>query len=220
MVSMIPLNYGSTIFSVLIVVKIHLNSSKKIYKFYLDKIISFISSKANRGACPALESCSLYCVSRDTLFSYNESSEIFLRRLMYLFVSSHYKNSPNDLQMLSDAPGHDIYCLIGPIIDANKLPDILCAIQVCYEGELPKDVVTRQLTHGQRSSGDLIPWTIAQTYQDYTFGKMAGVRIVRLATHPDYQRMGYGTKALELLEKYFQGNIVNLDEFNDEKVKY
>ncbi|CAF4863602.1 unnamed protein product, partial [Rotaria socialis] len=175
-------------------------------------------NKANRGACPSLESCSLYCISRDTLFSYNESSEIFLRRLMYLFVSSHYKNSPNDLQMLSDAPGHDIYCLVGPIVDANKLPEILCAIQVCYEGELSKDVVARQLIHGQRGSGDLIPWTIAQTYQDYTFGKMSGVRIVRLATHPDYQRMGYGTKALQLLEKYFQGNIVNIDEFNNSEL--
>ncbi|CAF2384441.1 unnamed protein product [Rotaria sp. Silwood2] len=174
-------------------------------------------NKVTSSGCPSLESCSLYCISRDTLFSYNESSEKFLRRLMYLFVSSHYKNSPNDLQMLSDAPGHDIYCLLGPIIDANQLPDILCAIQVCYEGDLSKDVVARQLTHGQRSSGDLIPWTIAQTYQDYTFGKMSGVRIVRLATHPDYQRMGYGTKAIQLLEKYFQGHIVNIDEYNNQE---
>ncbi|CAF3764458.1 unnamed protein product [Rotaria sordida] len=172
-------------------------------------------NKVTSSGCPSLESCSLYCISRDTLFSYNESSEKFLRRLMYLFVSSHYKNSPNDLQMLSDAPGHDIYCLLGPIIDSNQLPDILCAIQVCYEGDLSKDIVARQLTHGQRGSGDLIPWTIAQTYQDYTFGKMSGVRIVRLATHPDYQRMGYGTKAIHLLEKYFQGHIVNIDEYNN-----
>ncbi|CAF1021308.1 unnamed protein product [Rotaria sordida] len=172
-------------------------------------------NKVTSSGCPSLESCSLYCISRDTLFSYNESSEKFLRRLMYLFVSSHYKNSPNDLQMLSDAPGHDIYCLLGPIIDSNQLPDILCAIQVCYEGDLSKDIVARQLTHGQRGSGDLIPWTIAQTYQDYTFGKMSGVRIVRLATHPDYQRMGYGTKAIQLLEKYFQGHIVNIDEYNN-----
>ncbi|CAF0809219.1 unnamed protein product [Rotaria sp. Silwood1] len=174
-------------------------------------------NKATSSGCPSLESCSLYCISRDTLFSYNESSEKFLRRLMYLFVSSHYKNSPNDLQMLSDAPGHDIYCLLGPIIDSNQLPDILCAIQVCYEGDLSKDVVARQLTRGQRNSGDLIPWTIAQTYQDYTFGKMSGVRIVRLATHPDYQRMGYGTKAIQLLEKYFQGHIVNIDEYNNQE---
>lgn len=130
---------------------------------------------------------------------------------MYLFVSSHYKNSPNDLQMLSDAPGHDIFCLLGPLTDTTRLPDVLCAIQVCYEGDLSNETVTRHLTHGQRSSGDLIPWTIAQTYQDYSFGKMTGIRVIRLATHPDYQRMGYGTRALQLLEKYFQGNMISLD---------
>jgi len=185
-------------------------------------------SKSTRGSCPSLESCSLYFIERDTLFSHHDSSELFLRRLMYLFVSSHYKNSPNDLQMLSDAPGHEIYCLLGPLTDTNHLPDILCAIQICHEGELSKENLTRQLTHGQRSSGDLIPWTIAQTYQDYSFGKMSGVRVVRLATHPDYQRMGYGSKALQLLEKYFQGEIFDLtestslkndDEKNDEELE-
>ena len=194
-------------------------------EFWLNKILcldccqdpSKLNKSKQGGACPSLDSCSLYCIERDTLFSYNESSEEFLRRLMYLFVSSHYKNSPNDLQMLSDAPGHDIYCLLGPLLDKNQLPDILCAIQVCYEGELSKDHLARQLTHGQRSSGDLIPWTIAQTYQDYAFGKMSGVRIVRLATHPDYQRMGYGTRAIQLLETYFQGLIVNLDDDDEDQ---
>ena len=31
-----------------------------------------------------------------------------------------------------------------------------------------------------------------------------GARIVRIATHPGYQRMGYGTRALKLLQKYYQ----------------
>ncbi len=179
----------------------------------------FIFSKLARGTCPSLDSCSLYYINRDTLFSFNESSEQFLRNLMFLFVSSHYKNSPNDLQMLSDAAGHEIYCLLGPLTDKTRLPDILCAIQICYEGDLSNETVARQLTHGQRSSGDLIPWTIAQTYQDYTFGKMTGVRVIRLATHPDYQRMGYGTRAIQLLEKYFQGNIINIDENENQQVK-
>ena len=138
---------------------------------------------------------------------------------MYLFVSSHYKNSPNDLQMLSDAPGHDIFCLLGPLTDTTRLPEILCAIQVCYEGDLSNETVTRHLTHGQRSSGDLIPWTIAQTYQDYSFGKMTGVRVIRLATHPDYQRMGYGTQTLQLLEKYFQGNMISFGRDENQPVR-
>lgn len=39
---------------------------------------------------------------------------------------------------------------------------------------------------GRRAAGDLIPWTIAQQYQDEDFPVLAGARIVRIATHPDY----------------------------------
>jgi N-acetyltransferase 10 len=45
--------------------------------------------------------------------SYNPAAEVFLQRLMALYVSSHYKNSPNDLQLLSDAPAHRVFCLLG-----------------------------------------------------------------------------------------------------------
>jgi len=59
---------------------------------------------------------------------------------MSLFISSHYKNSPNDLQLLSDSPAHLILALLGPI-KPNKdgkveLPDILCAVQLALEGNL------------------------------------------------------------------------------------
>ena len=46
---------------------------------------------------PHPNDCELYSVNRDTLFSYHPSSESFLNKLMTIFVSSHYKNSPNDL---------------------------------------------------------------------------------------------------------------------------
>lgn len=54
---------------------------------------------------PHPDKCELYAVDRDTLFSHHKVSEAFLQRIMSLFVASHYKNSPNDLQLLSDAPG-------------------------------------------------------------------------------------------------------------------
>ena len=44
------------------------------------------------------------------------------------------QNSPNDLQLMSDAPAHRIFALLGPVDMAaageGKLPDILCAVQV------------------------------------------------------------------------------------------
>jgi N-acetyltransferase 10 len=38
-------------------------------------------------------------------------------------------------------------------------------------------------------------------FQDDNFPCLSGARIVRIATHPDYQRMGYGSRAIELLQR-------------------
>ena len=78
-----------------------------------------------------MSGCSLYLVNRDALFSYHPSSEAFLHRLQGLFVSAHYKNTPNDLQLLADAPAHLLFVFLKTVQDADDtLPDIYCAIQV------------------------------------------------------------------------------------------
>ena len=168
----------------------------------------------------------LYLVNRDTLFSYHKGSEAFLKKIMSLFVSSHYKNSPNDLQLLSDAPSHKIFVLCKSLDKQKKakgLPDIYCAVQVCEEGGIPKDVILTNNKRGLKPSGDLIPWTISDHYQDQEFAKMTSIRIVRIACHPDCQRMGYGSKALDLLSQYYEGKFFKLEEdeemeeTNDEK---
>ena len=165
------------------------------------------------SGCPLPDACDLYYVNRDTLFSYHKASEVFLQRIMSLYVSSHYKNTPNDLQLLSDAPAHHIFCLLGPVDAAKKtLPEIFCVIQVCLEGEISKSSIMNSLARGKRASGDLIPWTISQQFNDYEFPSLSGGRIVRIATHPDYQGMGYGKRALQLLIHYYEGKITNLSE--------
>ena len=55
---------------------------------------------------PAPKDCELYLVNRDALFSSHGLSEALLQRIWALYTAAHYKNSPNDLQMLSDAPAH------------------------------------------------------------------------------------------------------------------
>jgi N-acetyltransferase 10 len=170
------------------------------------------------SGCPVPDACEFYYVNRDTLFSYHKISEMFLQRLMSLYVSSHYKNTPNDLQMLSDAPAHHIFCLLGPFTPGKNmcsLPEILCVVQVCLEGEISQQSVVDNLQRGKRASGDLIPWTISQQFQDNDFPRLAGGRVVRIATHPDYQGMGYGQRAMKLLQEYYEGKILNLNE-NDE----
>ncbi len=173
---------------------------------------------------PHPSACGLYYVNRDTLFSGHPLSEMFLKRLWSLFVSSHYKNSPNDLQLLSDAPAHCIFVLLSSQTiektggKADGMPDILCAVQCAIEGGIMSSHVAQQLSRGMRPSGDLIPWTICEQFQDTNFAELTGIRVVRIATHPDAQGMGYGSRALELLQKYYEGALINVDEMEEDEV--
>ena len=113
--------------------------------------------------CPHPSECELFYVDRDTLFSYHPASELFLQRMMALYVASHYKNSPNDLQLMSDAPAHALFVLLPPLkADDSSLPDPLVVLQVALEGHISKESVMNSLARGLQASGDLIPWTISQ----------------------------------------------------------
>ena len=41
--------------------------------------------------------------------------QAFLQRMMALCVASHYRNTPNDLILMSDAPAHHLFVLLGPV---------------------------------------------------------------------------------------------------------
>ncbi|XP_025945193.1 RNA cytidine acetyltransferase isoform X2 [Apteryx rowi] len=172
------------------------------------------------SGCPLPETCDLYYVNRDTLFCYHKASEVFLQRLMALYVASHYKNSPSDLQMLSDAPAHHLFCLLPPVPPTqNSLPEVLAVVQVCMEGEISRQSIMNSLSRGKKASGDLIPWTISEQFQDPDFGSLSGGRVVRIAVHPDYQGMGYGSRALNLLQMYYEGKFPCLEEKTIQKPK-
>ncbi|KAL1980754.1 hypothetical protein VTN96DRAFT_3561 [Rasamsonia emersonii] len=170
-------------------------------------------SKMNTQGTPHPSQCQLLYVNRDTLFSFHPVSEKFLQQMMALYVASHYKNSPNDLQLMSDAPAHQLFVLVPPIDeDATKLPEPLCVIQVALEGRISRESVLNSLSRGQRAGGDLIPWLVSQQFQDEDFASLSGARIVRIATNPDYLNMGYGSRALELLIDFYEGKFMSLDE--------
>ncbi|KAL8852878.1 MAG: hypothetical protein Q9221_002254 [Calogaya cf. arnoldii] len=163
--------------------------------------------------CPHPSKCELLHVNRDTLFSFHPVSEKFLQQMIALYVASHYKNSPNDLQLMSDAPAHQLYVLVPPIDDESpRLPEPLCVIQVALEGQISKKSVLSSLSRGQRAGGDLIPWLVSQQFQDEEFAGLSGARIVRIATNPEYIHMGYGTQALRLLTDFYEGKFADLSE--------
>ncbi|KAF2739338.1 N-acetyltransferas-like protein [Polyplosphaeria fusca] len=169
-------------------------------------------SKLNTQGCPHPSECQLLQVNRDTLFSFNPAAEQFLQKMMALYVASHYKNSPNDLQLLSDAPAHQLFVLVPPVTAENKLPEPLCVVQVALEGQISRESVLNSLSRGQRAGGDLIPWIVSQQFQDEKFAGLSGARVVRIATNPDYVQMGYGSRALELLVDFYDGKLASLSE--------
>jgi N-acetyltransferase 10 len=157
---------------------------------WLNALLSLDATISPRSALhgtPHPSQCELFYVSRDTLFSYHLASEAFLQRMMALFVASHYKNQPNDLQLMSDAPAHHLFVLLPPITDdETHLPEPLAVLQVALEGNISKQAIPDGLQRGLRAGGDLIPWLVAQQFQEGKFAMMNGARIVRIATHPDY----------------------------------
>lgn len=173
----------------------------------LDASLTPLSAK---GASPHPSKCQLFLVNRDALFSYHPASEAFLQRMMALYVSSHYKNTPNDLQLMSDAPGHRLFVLLAPVQDSG-LPEPLCVVQVALEGNIGRQSVLNSLHRGQREAGDMIPWTMSQQFQDADFATLSGARIVRIAVHPHHAREGYGTRALQCLRSFYAGELFDAD---------
>ena len=178
------------------------------------------SSKLNVQGCPHPSKCELLQVNRDTLFSFHPVSEKFLQQMIALYVASHYKNSPNDLQLMSDAPAHQLFVLIPPFDEtSSRLPEPLCVVQVALEGQISKQSVLSSLSRGQRAGGDLIPWLVSQQFQDDEFAGLSGARIIRIATNPEYMNMGYGSQALKSLIDFYEGKFNNLSEVEDTQVE-
>ena len=178
-------------------------------------------AQVNTHGTPHPSTCELVHVNRDTLFSFHPVSEKFLQQMMALYVASHYKNSPNDLQLMSDAPAHQLFVLIPPVKeDATQLPEPLCVIQVALEGRISRQSVMNSLSRGQRAGGDLIPWLVSQQFQDAEFAGLSGSRVVRIATNPEYLGMGYGSRALQLLIDFYQGNFASLSETENSVVNH
>ncbi|RNF02567.1 nat10 protein [Trypanosoma rangeli] len=158
--------------------------------------------------CPHPSKCELYYVNRDALFSYHPLAEQLLQTIVAMLVAAHYKNQPNDLQLMSDAPGHHVFLLCSATVDAKDgLPDVFCVIHACEEGQVTSEAIKNNLSRGVRPAGDLIPYTLSQCYLEEGFAKLAGLRIVRIATNPELQRSGYGSRALALLQQYYSGSI-------------
>mmetsp|Transcript_13668 Transcript_13668/g.30678 ORF Transcript_13668/g.30678 Transcript_13668/m.30678 type:complete len:691 (+) Transcript_13668:39-2111(+) len=171
------------------------------------------------GGCPSPDLCKLFLVDRNALFSGHKLGKMLLQKIMSLFSASHYKNSPDDLQMLCDSPSHRILILVSPFnLKLNILPDILSGIHLCYEGQINRNFVKKNLWTEKKFSGDLVPWIISKNFLDTSFSELSGIRIIRIATHPDVNNIGYGTKSITSLFDFCKFNKNSKKKMKQKKI--
>ncbi len=117
-----------------------------------------------------------------------------LRQFFGIYILAHYRNNPNDLGIMMDAPHH--------FPRALRLPSkkIVVSLELAEEGGLDEEI-SKESAEGAWILGNIIPDRIMKHYKLVEFGSLRGVRIVRIATHPKVMRRGLGSKALQLLEE-------------------
>ncbi|MCX8162577.1 MAG: GNAT family N-acetyltransferase [Candidatus Bathyarchaeota archaeon] len=142
---------------------------------------------------PTLDLVSYRRIDKDDLFR----DESMLRSLYSIYVLAHYRNRPNDLAILLDAPHHSARALT---YDGK----VIVSLWVAEEGGLTFASREDMLREAE-ASGHVIPSRIALYCGVLDFFKLRGLRIVRIATHPNFTGKGFGSKALSMLESESSG---------------
>ena len=150
-----------------------------------------------------IEEGNLEYVKYSAEYLFSPEGEEELRQLFGIYVLAHYRNEPDDLAILADAPHHIIRA-----VRVKRSKKIVAALQIAREGGLDDDLI-EDLLRGGKTPGNIIPDRLLKHARIREFGRARGLRVVRIATHPDVQGRGIGSFALDNL--YQEAVEENLD---------
>ena len=129
---------------------------------------------------------------KEKLFLEDEKT---LREYIGIYVFAHYRNNPRDIVILADAPNQRAFTV------KTSRGKVVGSLQVAEEGGLDEKSIYRML-EGDVVFGNIIPDIFLKYYAFEDFARMRGLRVVRIATHPELQGMGIGSFGLKNLEEY------------------
>lgn len=116
-----------------------------------------------------------------------------LRGFIGIYILAHYRNRPDDVAILGEAPHHFARLLRG--VDGS----IVTAMHLAREGGLGDEEV-EEVSKGYGLSGNVVPSIVVKYYPSFRyFAKYVGWRIVRIAVHPNLLGKGLGSLALQEL---------------------
>ncbi|MEM2708479.1 MAG: GNAT family N-acetyltransferase [Candidatus Methanomethylicia archaeon] len=134
---------------------------------------------------------------RNTYYVHLDINRLFedeemLKGFYGIYVMAHYRNRPDDLAILADAPHHSARALM-------MNGKVIVSIQLAEEGGLSEQLIEEYMKEGVKLSGHMIPHRLAVYNGLKSFPKLKGLRIVRIATHPKLWGEGFGSKTLREL---------------------
>ncbi|ABL78088.1 tRNA(Met) cytidine acetyltransferase TmcA [Thermofilum pendens] len=134
--------------------------------------------------------------NEEELFLKNEEE---LRQFFGIYIMAHYRNNPNDLGIMMDAPHHFLRMV------RLKNGKIVVSLELASEGNLGEDL-SKESAKGAWLMGNIIPDRLIKHYKILDFGNLRGIRVVRIATHPSVMGKGLGSFALSRLEEEARRN--------------
>ncbi len=123
-----------------------------------------------------------------------------LRKYIGIYILAHYRNEPNDILILADAPHIHAASLK---IQEKLMSSMLLAEEGALHPDLCQGLTEKPHLHLD-INGHVIPSVIARYYEDSTFPCFRGLRIVRIAVHPAFFNQGIGSASLSELEKHYR----------------
>ncbi|RLG81404.1 MAG: tRNA(Met) cytidine acetyltransferase [Thermoprotei archaeon] len=124
-------------------------------------------------------------------YLFSPKGENILRPLFGIFVLAHYRNEPDDLGRIADAPHHSIRAL-----RLRGTGKVVAVAQLAEEGGIPDDII-EELLKGGNIPGNIIPDRLLKHLRNREYGRGVGWRVVRIAVHINAQGMGIGSYFLE-----------------------
>ncbi|MFP3231843.1 MAG: tRNA(Met) cytidine acetyltransferase TmcA [Acidilobus sp.] len=118
--------------------------------------------------------------------------EDLLRQAFGIYVQAHYRNEPDDLALVADAPHYSIRAV------ATGSGRIVAASLLAEEGGLDEELCNTLLNQ-DKTKGNIIPDRVIKHLRVPSFGRLRGWRIVRIATHPSVQDRGVGSALLRFI---------------------
>ncbi|MEZ0345533.1 MAG: GNAT family N-acetyltransferase [Infirmifilum sp.] len=138
--------------------------------------------------------------SKDVVYHVPDEKQFFLedeetlRQFFGIYVMAHYRNNPNDLGIMMEAPHHFVRMVKTP---SGK---VTVSLELAVEGPLGPEL-SRESAKGAWLMGNIIPDRLIKHYKILDFGDLRGIRVVRIATHPQVMGKGLGSLALQRLEE-------------------